>query len=616
MIHPPDDSVSLRPFRFSKAPSREWLRADLQAGATVAAFAVPQAMAYATLAGLPPANGLYAAIVMSIVAALWGSSPYVNTGPTNTAALLTASAIAPVAANFQGDSVELLRLVFVFSLLVGSIRASLGLLRLGWIVRFVPGHAMLGFVVAADLLIALGQLHDLLGVAASKHSNALLKAFDVVWRAGALNPFAFLVGGGTVAALFAFDRWAKRFPIALATIAIATLVAIAINVLLPTHTLKLVRDVAPVVAGLPPFRVWSFELSAIAPLLPGALAVAAIGLVEATAIGQSLAVKKRERVSFNQEFFGQGLAQIVSAFFGGFPGSGSFSRSSLIERNGGHTAAANIFFGVFTALALLIAPRALERIPLASLAGLLLFTGIKLIDVGAVRRVWQTSRADAAVLALTFAVTLLTRIEWGFFAGIVAAMALFAARARDLQLFELVPRNGRFEEHAYARDSRHDASDLVALSLQGELFFGLAHDLREQLGEIVREQRPQILVIRTRRAHAIDSSCWAAILDFASDFKAQGGEVLLTGVSQRLVNTVRDTGMNHILPEKNLVSREAAAGESFEIGLQRAIALLGPDAMLAPAWCDYVSQVKDAGSLSHVRRAATDQAAPDIMPLS
>ena len=593
MIHPPDEGVSLRPFRFSNAPSRAAWRADIQAGATVAAFAVPQAMAYAVLAGMPPANGLYAAIVMSIVAALLGSSPYVNTGPTNTASLLTASALAPFLAGTTVDSGTALRLIFTFTLLVGGIRMVFGLLRMGPAVRFVPAHAMLGFVVAADLLIAVGQLHELLGISASHHPSAVFKTVEVLSRASQFNAAALAVGGGTVLLLFALDRWAKRYPIALGTITLATVGAIWLNARFPERALSLVRDVAPIGAGLPAPHAPGFEFAALGAMLPAALAVAAIGLIEATAIGQSLAVKKRERVNFNQEFFGQGVAQIAAAFFAGFPGSGSYSRSALIERNGGRTAAANLAFGVFTAMALVIAPRALERIPLAALAGLLLFTGIKLIDTGAVRRVWQTSRADAAVLALTFFITLLTRIEWGFFAGITAAMLLFAARARDLQLFELLPCDtNRFSERPYSAGSAHVPSALVAVALQGELFFGLAHDLREQLAEIAREQRPRVLVVRTRRAHAIDSSCWAALLDFATDFAAQGGKLILTGVSEQLVNVVQQNGMSAVLPPEQLVSREAAPGQSFEIGLQRAASWLEPDAGLAPEWLSYFESVK------------------------
>ena len=594
MIHPPQDRVSILPLAASQRPRRDTWRVDVQAGATVAAFAVPQAMAYAVLAGLPPAHGLYAAVVMSIVAVLWGSSPYVNSGPTNSAALLTASALAPFVAALgivpgsTSAAESVLRLVFTFTLLVGFIRVLLGLLRMGWVVRFVPAQALLGFMLAADLLIAVGQLHQLLGVDAPHAQNPLLRTVAVLADAGNTDWRALLIGLGCVALLWTFDRYARRVPVALGVIGLAAILAAALQPL-SSRPLLLVRDIAPIPSGMPPFSIHPIDLSLLGAMLPGALAVAAIGLVEAVSIGQSFAIKKRQRVNFNQEFFGQGLSQLVGACFGGFPGSGSYSRSALIERNGGQTALANICFGLFTALALWLAPQVLERIPLAALAGLLLFTGIKLIDPKMVMRVWQTSRADAGVLALTFLVTLFTRIEWGFFVGIVAAMALFVARARELQLFELTPRScgRRFDEISYTPNSVHEPSEIVALSVQGELFFALAHDLREQLGEIVREQRPRIVVVRTRRAHAIDSSCWAALFDFATDFAAQGGKLYLTGVSENLIQIVHQTGMGEILPAEQLVARTAASGQAFELGLERVREHLGADANLSTAWQSY-----------------------------
>jgi SulP family sulfate permease len=469
MTRPLHDRVSLAPFAAEwRGYSSGALWRDAQAGLTVAVFAVPQAMAYAILAGLPPVHGLYAGIVMSIVAALFGASPHINTGPTNSAALLTAAALGPFlhAANAPG----LLELVFLFSLLCGIIRAAMGALRLGWLVRFVPESAFLGFLVGAGVLIALGQTHHLLGVPASNAPSFPARLWQVLARAGEANLWAVAIGLATLVLMLALDRWARRFPVALGVMAAATGAAYFLG---PASGLRLVRDIAPIPAGLPALQLQPINPALIDDLMPGALAVAVIGLIEAVSIGQALALKHRSQLNFNQEFFGQGLGQIVGALFQGFPGSGSFSRTALIEGSGGQTRAANIFFGLFTALALLILPRALEAIPVAALAGLLLFVGWKLVDFSAMRRVWRTSRADAAVLAVTFATTVFVKIELGFFAGLVAAMAFFLNNARDLQMYELVPQaDGRFEERPYSGHGAHEKSDVVALSLHGDLFFG------------------------------------------------------------------------------------------------------------------------------------------------
>ncbi|MDF2439838.1 MAG: sulfate permease, SulP family [Abditibacteriota bacterium] len=589
MISPPDDRVVPLPFvAEARAYSASRLRFDVQAGLTVAIFAVPQAMAFAVLAGLPPVHGLYSAIVMSIVAALWGSSPFINTGPTNSAALLMASALAPFLQ--QGN---LPALVFQFTLLVGLIRIAMGLLRLGWLVRFVPESAFVGFMTGANLLIALGQLHHLLGVDAARQSTFIARTWDVLSRSGEANLLALAIGLGTFAFMQLLDRFSRRFPVALGAIVLATVAAQASGAYAGAATVRTVRDIAPVPTGLPHLQFFLSDFSLMGDLLPGALAVATIGLIEAVFIGQALALKHRQSLNFNQEFFGQGLSQIAGALFQGFPGSGSFSRSALIEHTGGQTRFANVFFGIFTAVSLLFFARWLEIIPVAALAGLLLFIGVKLFDLRAMRRVWDTDRSDAAVMSVTFLVTVFVRIEYGFFAGVVLAMAFFLNRARDLQLYELVPkigaRNSRdFDEHSYSLGSHHERSDIVALSLHGDLFFGLASDLRQQLGEIARLQQPKFLIIRTRRAHSIDYSCWNAIFEFAKSFQAQGGTLFLSGVRPDLACIITQAGMQDVLPPQQLIPYTEVPWQAFHATVARVAQLLPQDATLSEEWLQYI----------------------------
>lgn len=611
MIHPRRDAINFRPLASLPRLSTPVLRADALAGLTVAVFAVPQAMAYAALAGLPPVQGLYVAVVMSVVATLWGSSPYLNTGLTVTSALLTAATLAP----FVARGASMLDLVWTFTLLVGAIRILLGLFKTGWIVRFVPEPAFLGFMAAANILIALGQLHQFFGISSPHAPSTLLKLGEVFYNLPQTNPRAVLIGLLVVGVLVLFDKYSKRFPVALASILLATVAAVALGSTRLGAPVQLVRDIAPIPHGLPPLQFGPLRFDLIPSMLPGALAVAAIGLIEAVSIGQSLALKKKSEVNFNQEFFGQGVSQIAGALVGGLPGSASFSRSALIERSGGQTALANIFFGVFTALALWLFPSLLEQIPLAALAGLLFFTGIKMLDVATMRRVWKTSRSDFAVLALTFGVTFFGKIEWGFFAGVVVAMAVFLNRARDLQIFELVPRkvSTHFEESPYKPDSRHEKSDVVALALHGDLFFGLAQELREQLGEIARVQDPKFLVIRTRRARSIDYSCWKALFDFAAAFRENGGVLILTGVHGELREVIEDAGMKNVLPPECIVNPTGSAWQAFEMGLERVAQQLEPDAELSPAWREYFDKLQLKESVSHWRDPFNDPATLGIV---
>lgn len=553
-------------------------RRDLTAGFTVALFAVPQAMAYAMLAGVAPAHGLYAAVVMSIVAALWGSSAFINTGPTNSASLLTAAALLPFA-----QHPELMRILFAFTLLVGLLRLALGLIHAGYMIRFVPESGFLGFTVGAGTLIALGQLHHLFNVPAGEHPAFLVRMGQVLAQLPQLNLYTLVIGLAVFGVLMRLHRHAKRFPVAVIALLLAS---IAAHLLGLDRGVRLVRDIAAVPGGLPGLSWPIVSPQIMADLLPAALAVAVIGLVEAVSIGQTLALRHGKTLDFDQEFVGQGLSQIAGAFFQCIPGSGSFSRSLLIEQSGGVTRFSNVAFGLFTALALLLAPGLLNRIPVAALAGLLLYIGIKLIDVPQIRRVWATSRADAVVMLLTFLVTVFVRIQYGIFVAVLAGMVIFYRNASQLRMAELLPRpDGEgYDEIPYEDGSEHARSDLIAVGVFGDLFYGLAQDLRAMLNNIVERQRPTHLVLRVRRAYSLDYSCWNALFDFASAFQAAGGKLYLAGVRPDFEQIINKAGMREVLPPDRVIPQGETPFAALRLCVERARADLSPNSTLSPAW--------------------------------
>ena len=606
MIQPLADRLSLRPLASCARPTAASLRADFQAGLTVAIFAVPQAMAYAVLAGLPPVNGLYCAVMMSFVASLFLSSPYLNIGPTNTSALLTASVIAPFAAQASGALMG--PLIFQFTILVGIIGALMGLFKAGPLVRLVPEHANLGFVTAANILIALGQFNEFLGVKAIR-GETLSKIVGLVREAPQTHWPSLVIALFTLGLMLGFDKFSRRFPVTLCAVIAATVATLALARWLPNLAhVRVVGDIAPVPAGFPTPRVFALDFPLLWKMLPGAAAVASIGMLESAAISSNLALKNKITVNFSQEFFGLGIAQLASAVFGGFPGSSSYSRSALIERNGGKTVLAGIFFSAVTLVALLVGSRLLEMIPLSALAALLFFTGIKLIEVGALKRVWLTSRVDFGVVALTFFVAFFGKLEWGFFAGIVAALLVFVMRAKSLQLYELLPHGGKWEERAYAPASLHARCDIVALSLSGDLFFGMSGELREQLSEIVRLQEPKWIIIRLRRTSSVDASVWNTLADFAQTFDESGGQLILTGVSPQLQQIIARTQISGLSEPQNWVPREKTAFVAFEKGLERIGAQLPPDAVLSADWHQWAQKWKTRESISHWRDPANDPA--------
>lgn len=583
MIFPPKDRVDPFPFRHTlKGYSLPKFRGDLMAGVTVAIFAIPQAIAYGILADVPPIYGLYAAMVGSIVAALWGSSPHVNTGPTNSASLLTAAALAAVT-----PPEHRLQVLFLFTLMVGIIRLLMGLFRMGGLVHFVPESAFLGFTVGVGSMIALGRLHHFLGVPNSTATWFPRQVWDKLRMIPDANLHAVIIGAFSFALMYSLRKQGKRFPVALLAIG----VSIAYARWMPGCDVMLVRDIQAVPRGFPglsnPF--FSGWVEQIPILLPAAMAVALVGLIEAVSIGQVLAVKHRRHLNFNQEFFGQGLAMMVSSFFQGLPGSGSFSRSALIEASGGVTRIANIIFGLATALALLLLPELLNLIPAASLAGLLMFIGVRLVDSRRIKRVWRTSRMDVMVMTTTLLVTILIKIEYGIFTGIMLAALILLNKSRVLHVQEILPSpDGSFEERPYTIGSRHEPSAIVALSIQGDLSYGVAHELMEQLNEIARVQEPEIIVIRTRRAFSIDYSCWNAIFEFARGFKQQGGHVYLCGIDPQVQRTIREARAHKWLPEHQLFPASEVMLESFRAAMRQAAdSIVKPEA-ISPIWRDWI----------------------------
>lgn len=533
------------------------LRLDLKAGFVVAMFAVPQAIAYAVLAGVPPIHGLYAAVVMSIVAALFGSSPYANSGPTNSAALLTAAATAPFATDER-----FLSIVFSFALLVGLIRLLMGLARMGSLVDYVPDSALLGFTMGAGILIAAGQLHHLFGLDQAPGGGLFAQFQYILERLDQTNPYALAIGLTVLAIMFVGEVTGPRFPAALVAISVAILATLVLG---GSTSIATVQGTSPLPSQLPGFS-WPFAAVDLWPaLFPSALALAIVGLVEAVSIGETLAIKHGRSLDFNREFTGQGLAQIATSFFQGIPGSVSFSRSMLTELTGGQTRVAQIWVGFFTALVIVLVPGVLNLIPVAALSGILLFVGWKLLDVPKLRRVQAISRRDTIILLLTLITTVFVRIEWGILVGIVAGALVQIHNSGQLHLVELIPDGqGGFREEPYSKGSRHVDSSVVAVSATGQLFYGVSSRLRDELNKIIREQSPRHLILRVRRANSIDYSCWSAIFDVAAAFQSTGGKLYLCGVRPDFARITSLSHMREVIPDDQVFPARDGLFRSFK----------------------------------------------------
>ena len=393
------------------------VRADLLAGLTGAVVVLPQGMAFATLAGLPPQYGLYAAMLPCIVAALFGSSRLMVTGPANAISLTTMALIAPLAAVGSPDYV---RLVLTLSFLVGALQLLLGLARVGAIVDKVPHSVIVGFTTGASVLIVNSQLGALLGLAlprgtsvATNLHNAAMSFGNVLWP-------AVIAAAATVIAAVLWQPLNRFVPAMLVAVIAGTAVAHGVAVAMPQW--PALATVAALPGALPPLSWPDLSIDTVRSLFGATLVMTLLALTEAVAIAKAVARRYGDALDGNREFIGQGLANIAGAFFSALPASGSFNRSGVNVAAGARTPLAAASAALFLVLLLLFVSPWAQLMPLAVIAGLLLVVAWGLIDRGEIVRLWRDEPVERLPFAVTLVGTVALSLEWALLLGITSAL--------------------------------------------------------------------------------------------------------------------------------------------------------------------------------------------------
>jgi len=393
------------------------VRADLLAGLTGAVVVLPQGVAFATLAGLPPQYGLYAAILPCIVAALFGSSRLMVTGPANAISLTTMALIAPLAA---AGSPQYVQLVLTLSFLVGAMQLLLGLARVGAIVERVPHSVVVGFTAGAALLIIVNQLAPALGLSLPRGSSAWQQLHAVATHLNEVQWPALLAAVLTVVVAVAARPLNRWVPAMLLAVLAGTLGVKLMAWLVPAWPVLTTVQALP--GPLPPLSWPDLSIDTVRSLFGATLVMTLLALTEATAIAKAVARQYNDTLDGNREFIGQGLANLAGAFFSSMPASGSFNRSGVNVEAGARTPLAAASAAVFLVLILsLVAPLA-THLPLAVVAGLLFVVARGLIDVSEMRRLWNEEPLERAPLAVTLIGTVALSLEWAILLGITSAL--------------------------------------------------------------------------------------------------------------------------------------------------------------------------------------------------
>jgi len=515
--------------------NRQYLKADLFAGLTVAVVALPQSMAYAMIAGLPVQYGLYASIVPTIIGCLWGSSAQLITGPTTTASLVVFSALSSIA---QPGSAHYIELAFILAAMAGVIRIAMGMARLGVLLNFISHSVLLGFTSGAAVLIAFKQLDNLLGIHVEKGGGFVRSLLDLVSHLDQIHPLSLGLGLIVIVIILAIKRWRPNWP--------GTLIAmIFVGILLTVFHLddRGVRVVGAISGSLPPFHMPHWQvLQQIGTLAPAALAITILGLMEAISIAQSIADQTRQRLNVNREFVGQGLANLSAAFFGGYPCSGSFTRSAVNYRSGGKSPMSGIISGLAVATAVLLAGPLAAKLPLCALSGVLIVVAYQLIRIEDIRRALRASRSDAAVMLVTFLVTVFLNIEFSIYVGVLLSIGLHLAKTSHPRIYSVVPDLSTGKMVGFAQGQTCCQMDI--LQVEGSIFFGSAVFVLEDLQRRLRHH-PLVnhLLIRMHQVNTLDASGIHILEIILERIRKRGGGIYFSGVNQRVFDVLNNSGL-------------------------------------------------------------------------
>ncbi|MBP3999714.1 SulP family inorganic anion transporter [Pseudomonas koreensis] len=472
------------PSRRSLFPFLTWLprqtRAsvgrDLVVGLSGAIIALPQSIAYALIAGLPPEYGLYAAIVPVLIACLWGSSWHLICGPTAAISIVLFASVSPLAVPASQDYITL---ILLLTFLAGIFQWLLGLLRFGALVNFVSHSVVLGFTLGAAVVIAIGQLPNLLGLDLPAKATALASLMDLLRHLGAVDKPSLLLGVATVVVGALLKQWLPRWPTLLMTLVLGSLV-----VWLWPAMFGHVQLVSAFVGRLPPFSGLPLDMDLILRLLPSAVAVGMLGLVTSLSIARSISARSQQLLDANQEVRAQGLSNIVGAFFSGSLSAGSFTRSGLSYEAGACSPLAGVFSALWVALFAIFGAGLIAHIPIPAMAGSILLIAWGLVDHRGIRALLRVSRAEFVVMGLTCIATLLLELQTAIYAGVLASLFFYLKRTSQPRV-------------QHWRDGEDDV-----LRVGGSIFFGASHYLQVRL----QRMHGARVVIEAQQINFIDYS--------------------------------------------------------------------------------------------------------------
>ncbi|MEJ2106117.1 MAG: SulP family inorganic anion transporter [Acidiferrobacteraceae bacterium] len=543
--------------RWKHRISAQTIRADLLSGLTVAIVVVPQAVAFASIAGMPPQYGLYAGMIPPIIAAFFGSSWHLMSGPTTAASIVLLTSLSVLA---EPMSPEYIGLALTLTFMVGVIELTLGLARMGTLVNFISHSVVVGFTTGAAILIASKQLKNFFGVAIPRggHLHETLHHFWL--QIPNINGYVTIIAMVTLASgLFIKYRYPK-IPFLIVALFAGTFVSIMMNLYYGNdHTA--IKTVGALPQTLPPISMPDFSMHTIKELAPAALAMTLFALTEAVSIGRAIGIRSGQLIDGNQEFIGQGLSNIAGSFFSAYVATGSFNRTSLNYQAGAKTPMSAMtagFLEIFIVLA--IAPL-VAYLPNAAMAGILFIVAWGLIDIPAIKHILGSNNSERSIFFVTFFAALFLDLEFAILAGILLSLFVYLMRASRPRIVTRVP-DPSLPNRKFSSEGGHlqECPQLHIMRVDGSLFFGSVAYIREKFSELEQDHPHQKhLAIVAQGIGFVDLAGADVLASEAERRRAEGGGLYFINVKSGLWESLEECHAIDKIDPRNIFRGKSAA---------------------------------------------------------
>ena len=522
------------------------------AGFTGAVIVLPQGVAFATIAGLPPEYGLYTAMITPIIAALFGSSRHLISGPTTAISIVVFSAAKNHA---MPGTPEFISLVLTMTFLAGAYQLAFGLARLGKLVNFVSHTVIIGFTAGAAILIATSQMKNVLGIAVGR-GETFLHTWLVLWdKLGLTNGYVVLVAVLTLATSILIKHFFPKIPNLLMGLVMGSLVAYWLGG--AEQNIALVGEIP---GHLPPLSLPDFSFATITKLAPEAFAVALLGLIEAVSISRAVATKSNQRINANQEFIGQGLSNLAGSFFSSYAGSGSFTRSGINYSAGARTPMSAIFAAFFLMLIILLIAPLTAYLPVAAMGGVILIVAYNLIDFHHIKDIVKYSKSESAVLLTTFMATLFLELEFAIYLGVLLSLVMFLARTSTPDIVTLAlddEEGGKRKLINIQKKPVKQCPQLKIIRIDMPVYFGSLDHIQNRLHQIAENEKICHILIVSSGINFIDLSGTDMLVSEASRLEKLGGGLYFADIKSSVYEfiskccMVAKIGNSHFFDKKS-----------------------------------------------------------------